>query len=91
MDACSIQTRGTTKLAQASGDQEESTPAKNLVAQVYERDPKNYGKAMRSEKAGINPCLRILKCSKTTECPAENEARTPRKRTSHQMGLQDED
>uniref|UniRef100_A0AAV1UY47 Retroviral polymerase SH3-like domain-containing protein n=1 Tax=Peronospora matthiolae TaxID=2874970 RepID=A0AAV1UY47_9STRA len=43
-------TRGATKRAQATGDQEEPAGDDSVVAQVYECDPKNYDEALRSTK-----------------------------------------
>uniref|UniRef100_A0AAV1U8U5 Uncharacterized protein n=1 Tax=Peronospora matthiolae TaxID=2874970 RepID=A0AAV1U8U5_9STRA len=43
-------TRGASKRAQSVGAQEEQEREESVVAHIFERDPKNYGKAMRSSK-----------------------------------------
>ena len=43
-------TRGASKRAQSIGVQEEQEREESVVAHIYERDPKNYGEAMRSSK-----------------------------------------
>ena len=59
MDACSTQNEHHDEARKASSIQEQPARDKSVVAHLYQRDPNNYGEAIRSsERKGLGKAMR---------------------------------